>query len=357
MKHYSLGRTVAGCAIGAGMALCMPFLLPLSVVIVVPALLLLALFAAFGPVSAAVSAVLCVASAGSLFGAVGIYAGLFVMVLPAAVGCVLLWRKAGYALRMKGALIAQAVGLAAFLGITTLTVGMSLADAFTQFVYGQISAMPAGFADYYLAMMGAIQLPETGIDLLHGVLSAQERAELMEQALATQNNVLKLGLPGMLASSCLYTGILCGHVPSRMLARRGAGLEHWGVHKWHLGRDATIFAILCFVTSLYFLVFSRSSAAAPAYIVFDTIANIAFTMQGMGAVDRMCLKSGQSRTKRAWILVGLFALSQLTQFGISVLALVGIASAVWGSQGLLAQHRQRRRERRNDDNNHDEGEF
>ena len=145
--------------------------------------------------------------------------------------------------------------------------------------------------------------------------------------------MLRLSLPTMIASSSLYSGILCCHVPSTMLARRGAGIEHKTLDKWRLGRDLTIFAALCFVTGLYFLLFNRSDAAAPAYLVFQTIADIAFSMQGLAAVDRAMVRSGQSRGKRTWILVGLFALNQLTQYGgISALALIGFASAMWGSQ-------------------------
>ena len=92
--------------------------------------------------------------------------------------------------------------------------------------------------------------------------------------MALQNTMLRLSLPTMIASSSLYSGILCCHVPSTMLARRGADIEHKTLDKWRLGRDLTIFAALCFVTGLYFLLFNRSDAAAPAYLVFQTIADI-----------------------------------------------------------------------------------
>ena len=352
MGEYSIGRTIAGCAIGLALAvLGMPILLPLSVFFAVPVLVLLVLYARFGPVSAVISTALCVASAAGTMGVAGAGAALLLVALPACVGFALLWRKAGYGLRMKAAVAAQALGFAGFLLATTLVTGMGLADAFTQMVGEQLSAMPAGFVDYYLAMVGAVQLPQAeGIDLLHGVLEAQERAQLLEETLALQNTMLRLSLPTMIASSSLYSGILCCHVPSTMLARRGADIEHKTLDKWRLGRDLTIFAALCFVTGLYFLLFNRSDAAAPAYLVFQTIADIAFSMQGLAAVDRAMVRSGQSRGKRTWILVGLFALNQLTQYGgISALALIGFASAMWGSQGIVTLRRKRRKAQNDED--------
>jgi len=69
------------------------------------------------------------------------------------------------------------------------------------------------------------------------------------------------------------------------------------------------------------------------------IPNIGFSIQGLAAVDRMLVRSGHPGARRCWILAALFALNMMAA---NVLMLVGFASAMWGSEGIITQRRKKK---------------
>ena len=336
MKKQGFGSILAGCAIGIATSLLAPMLLPFSMLFIALTAILVVVFAKFGWVAALFTALASTVTVNSVFGAVGTYGMLLVCVLPAAVDCFLLAKKKRYFSRLRWALLAQGVGIGAFFLAAYMLVGQNLADALSQAMYNQVASMPAGFVDYYLAMMGQTTLPTDEINILTGFLTAEERAAMLASAFEVQTLAYKVNLPGLIVNSCIYSGVLTAHWGSDAYARAGGEHEHHSISEWRIGTNVTVIASLLFVTGMVFAFMTQSDYAAPMMFTCNLASSALFTVQGTGVISRMCRRSGWTDGRRRTMVSILFVLNFM---GMSVLPLLGFASALWGTKGIITLKR------------------
>ena len=342
MKKRSITAILVSSLLGVLAGAAQAFYISFFPVCVLGTVLAALLFSWGGFVPAALYLAASVGSVGWLFGAGMAGATALLTVFPAAVIIAMLWRRASFSARVKGAIGIQLAAFLALIVILYLQARRDLISVLIEFVNGWIESLPAS-----LRLMLAQQFALTGLitgdtaeKVIEGSLRTMEVLGALKEAIGIQGNLMRLRLPGLLLSSGLLTGVLAVALPDCVCARRGDEIDYVAFSDWHMPRQATIGALVCLAATGVLLLFKVSGAEA----VWNAIVIAGGTgcvVIGAAALDRRFKAGGRGKAFRV-ILIGLSIM-----FVQGLVMLIGVYSALLGSQGLISGFIRRKRDEHN----------
>lgn len=331
MKKRSMTAIVVsslvGLLSGAGQAFCISFF-PVCVLGTV----LAALFFTWGGwLPAALYLAASVGSVGWLFGAGVAGATALLVAAPSAVVIAMLWRRASFAARLKGAVGAQLAAFLILICALYFQAQRDLISVLIEFVNGWIESLPASLRlvlAQQFAFSGLIT-GDTAQKAIDGSLRTMEVLGALRQSIEMQGNLMRLRLPGLLLSSGLLTGVLAVALPNCVCARRGDEIDYVPFSDWHMPRQVTIGALVCLAAAGALLLFKVDGAEAVWNAIIIAGGTLCVVI-GASALDRRMKAAGRGKAFRA-IMIGLGVI--LVQ---GLVMLCGVYSALLGSQGLIS---------------------
>ena len=272
-----------------------------------------------------------VGSVGWLFGAGVAGATALLVAAPSAVVIAMLWRRASFAARLKGAVGAQLAAFLILICALYFQAQRDLISVLIEFVNGWIESLPASLRlvlAQQFALSGLIT-GDTAQKAIDGSLRTMEVLGALRQSIEMQGNLMRLRLPGLLLSSGLLTGVLAVALPNCVCARRGDEIDYVPFSDWHMPRQVTIGALVCLAAAGALLLFKVDGAEAVWNAIIIAGGTLCVVI-GASALDRRMKAAGRGKAFRA-IMIGLGVI--LVQ---GLVMLCGVYSALLGSQGLIS---------------------
>ena len=333
MQTNSPGKVIAASALGvvAGILQCIG--LPLSALCVTGTIIAPLLFAWAGPLPAALFLGAAMFSLAAWFGGAVAAAGALIIGVPSVLIIALMRARAPFFTRMKAAVGAQLGVMLALILILYAALGRSLVDVAMDMFKSWVDGLSPQLAQlalqqFALTGMGTLMPMETAQQILTEGLSRAETLAMLHGIFDTTGQALRLGLPAMLLSSGLVTGIFATALPGCVLARRGGDLEYVPLSQWRLPPQVTIGALVCLATAGA-LWAAKADGAESVLNAVLTGGMTVYAAAGAAALSRRFRESGRSRGVRiAMIIAGLWFVPRL-------IAIIGLASALFGRQGLV----------------------
>lgn len=343
-KTPGIGRMIAGMLLGMVLAVLSPVLLmtemlSLSVVLMLPSIALVVLNRWAGKGPALFSAMMQLVINSRFLGNEFMWISFFLNLLPVA----LLMRHENkpFFTQIK-------------LALASFGTGVVLAVAFSYFSYG------GNMIDRLLLELPKLlrTLPQENLEiimasystLLGEQVAAEEFYHIFDQLINGMLPVYHMNLPGLIFAGALISAVLCVSLNAGMRVRQGIAAEesHLPLREWALPGSATSGLLLMLAVSYAMSVFEMSSGDAVFYTVYD-IAVAAFCIQAFASTARRMHATGTKRGARVLVFA---VLAVLYLMGASaIISIYGIASAVFGSKGLMRE----RMERNKQNNNHSDG--
>ena len=309
-----------------------PFTLPFQVMSVMPLIVSLAavpLYVAGGIIPLMI---LMFSAVGMSF--LGLGTKLALVSLPAYAAPVVVMlsvirRKQPFFRQMTAALVA---------GLTSAGVSVVLASAvFGSDMIAQAVEAMRPTIDLVFPMLWASYEPmfaSAGVTMNYG-----EFVALYNEAVALMQSACELSLVGNVLTGSAITaiaGILWGNW---MLAKRGeATSENFvGLADWNLPHNMTIGLLLTLVVGLL-LKDSEIHGALIAWNAVVSLAQLAFIVQALAAMDRRLKGGGASKGRRGFMVALPIVCGVMGGTGIfSFLAILGAVSALMGRKGVVTQ--------------------
>ena len=304
---------------------------------------LAALFFAWGGwLPAALYLATSLASVGWLFGAGIAGATALIVAVPSVVIIGMLWRRASFSMRLKGAIGVQLTTFLALICILYFMAQRDLISVLIELINNWIESLPAS-----LRLVLAQQFALSGIitgdaaqSVVEGSLSAAEVLTALRECIETQGNLLRLRLPGLLLSSGLLTGVLAVALPDCVCARRGDTIDYVPFSDWHMPHQATVGALVCLAATGVLLLFKVNGAEA-VWNALVIAGGAGCVVIGAAALDRRMKAVGRGKVFRA-ILIGLGVV-----FVQGLIMICGVYSALLGRQGLISGFIRRKKDEHN----------
>ena len=332
MLAASLTALIAG--------LLQPVTLPFFMVSVVGTILCPLMYAWAGPIPMFVYIAASLGSVTAIFGveitAVFVPAAL----IPAAAVTALIKKRAPFFARIRAGIISQLLCFLAVIVGLYLCFGQDVVGALMNRAREWLDTLDPLLARYLLQQfafsgVGVYMTEETAMQILNGALSDAQTKEILAQVLETLEKSLRLGLPAMLLSSGILTGVLAAALPSHVLARRGDDSEYVPLRQWFLPPQVTIGMLVCLATAAVLYV-SKIEGAESVLTAVINAGTAVYGIQGVAAIDRRFIMTGRTTAFRIiLILLMLLAASR-------IVALIGILSALIGSHGIISGYIKRK---------------
>ena len=334
MKRRSVGTMVGATILALVFGAIQPFTVALSMLVMITPVVLCTLYFWAGLLPALVCAVSSLASLELTYGAGFMWGGFVTMIIPAAVGIYLLRSRRGYFTSMQITAGTQLFTLVVVAACLYLTSGKSLVDLFIARYREWLEAMNPALSDLVLAQSSALGLVS---DKVYKAVQAGEalteelRTSAMEELFSKLEYSFKLGLPAMMLTSSLLTGVLAVALPTRICVRRGDEPEYSYVPltEWFIPGKTTM-GLLCALITCLILELIDVPGADSVNAAFSSVVYLLCALQGMAAVARALKARGWTRGKRAAVLALLYL------FATDALRLIGAASALFGRQGAIS---------------------
>lgn len=353
MGKFSRGRVAAGCAIGfgCGVSVGVSLLFSAWVLPIQVAMAFLWVWSGWpsvvsGAVGAAVSsAFTSVFSSG--FGGWGIPAAVIVaLVLPGALaGLLTRWRKPFYQAVGISVLI-QWAALIAVAAVAWLILRRNLVDALTDALREVIEKLPRAIPQALVLVAGQAGLfgDSTGINFSQAILSDQQLDSLIAQMLQTINTGLKLSMPMYVLTSGATAGAASYTVAAYARVRMGDDppVPFVKPEGWRLTPNLILgppaLAIACLILDRL-----NVAGADAAYLAMFSLSRILFIVQAVGALERRMKASGMTPARRGWLIVAALVI------GGQMMPMLGIYSALLGSEGLITKRIKKRMDGKGDE--------
>ena len=359
MKKHTPGAVIAACVVAIITGFLQVFALPLSVMCVLGTIIAPVLFAWAGLIPAllflavsigslgAVFATLQTTSgvAGALVGAGFAGAGALLVGVPSAVIMALMAQRAPYFTRMKAAVGVQLAALLALILALYAMLGRSLVDVAMENLTAWADGLPPQMAAFMLQQFavtgaGTYMSQETALQILTEGVSEAECFDMLHSIFDTMGQALRLGLPAMLLSSGLVTGLFATAVPGRICARRGDDLEYVPLSAWFVPVRLTIGVVVCLLTA-GILYAAKVNGAESVLNAVLTAGSVIYAAAGAAALSRRFKEAGRSPVFRTvMIALGLWFVTRLVTF-------IGIYSVLFGRRGLISGYVKKKMEERN----------
>lgn len=342
-KKPGLGKTLVGMLVGMVLAFLSPIvimteILSLVPVIMLPAIALIALNRWAGKGPALFSAMLQLMFCSRFLGNTFMWMTFFLNLLPVA----LLMRHENkpFFTQMKASIAAFGTGVLLAVSATYFSYGGNMVERVLLELPKVLRTLPAesvaGAMGSYASIMGrAVEVK----DFYH----------LFDQMINTVIPVYKVNIPGLLFGGALISAVLCVGLNARMRFKQGIAAEgsYVPMREWALPGSTTGGLLLILAASFIMSSLDVPQGDAVFYAVYD-IALAAFCIHALCSMARHLHAS----PLRHGLRVGFIAvLAVLCFMGASIyVSIYGVASAVFGSRGML---RERMENKRN--NNHSDG--
>lgn len=184
----------------------------------------------------------------------------------------------------------------------------------------------------------------TGINFSSVILSDAQLQGLIEQLLNSVNSVLRQELPSIVLTTGVVTGLLSYAVADWVRVRRGdnPAIPFEKPANWRLTANLIIYpragALVCLgLNSL------NVNGADAAYVSMVSLSQLFFSVQAVGALERRMKASGMPPGKRTALIVLALVI------GMRLMPLLGMYSALFGSQGLITKQIKKRMDGKGDE--------
>lgn len=341
MSRYSAGRVAAGCVIGLLAGLIQPLTLAFAVLCVVGTVLGPVLYAWAGAAPALVYLAASLGSVWAMFGGETAAACLMLFVVPAAVVMALMARRAPYFTRMKAAAGAQLAAMLALVFILYAGLGRSLIDVLMERLSAWADSLPAPLVTMLLQQfaLNGLMDEESARLVFSGGLTAAEGLAALHRIFDVTGEALRLGLPAMLLTSGLITGLFATLLPGKICSRRGDALEYVPVSGWYVPARVTAGVLVALGTALA-LHWTGVNGSESVLTAVLTAGQIIYAAAGAAALSRRFKETGRGMTFRV-VLIGLALV-----FVSRLVTLIGVYSTLFGRRGLISGYIRKKMEDR-----------
>lgn len=334
----SVGRRVGGVAVALLVGALLPLISVLQVSLLVPVIMFCGVVAARmkargGWLPAMVLFGAALASTLWLLGATLMTMLLLAAMLPALYVMRGMAQKRRFFEQLNAAIVAYIIGLLAAMVVAYMRFGGSMVARFTDLMRAEFAAMPdAALQPFVDAINSTLSLGGVGgnvytVEVYRSQLSGV--LDLMQQTYAQQ-------LPGTLLSGALLSGVLTALWGNWTMARQGLATNESfiGMSGWFLPAHIAYGALGLWAAG-FILANTGYGAGATVYATVSQLCGAVFAVQALSAMDRRMLRGGRSLGGRRTFIAVTAVLALLIRGVGSVLALVGIASALFGSHGAI----------------------
>jgi len=183
----------------------------------------------------------------------------------------------------------------------------------------------------------------TGINFSSAILTDAQLTSLIDQLLYTINAGLKQSLPAFVLCSGATTGALSYAGAAWVRMRRGdEGIPFVKPEGWRLNANLIIGPPALALACLGFGWLGLQGTDA-AYVAMVSLSQLLFTVQAVGALERRMKTAGVAPGRRAALNVVALVI------GYRLMPLVGMYSALFGSQGLVSKQIRKRMDGKGDE--------
>ena len=278
---------------------------------------------------------------------------LLMFVAPGIFMIALAKRKLPFAKGLTIAIGAQLIGIAATMAMLHLRVGGDLIAAGLNWLRDALAELPGAVVGQSLIMMGRYGLfgADTGIDFQRIFLTATEQKQLLDLLFSLLDQSFRLELVSMLLCSGVATGLIGYSIGARRIYNRRdlrpylsdmqAAASYLRLSAWRLRPDMIIglpaIAIICRIA--YSMGMAGMDAAFRAML---NLTYLAFAVQGLSAIARRMRFSPYGKRRRYALFIFLILLAR------TLLTVIGIYSALFGSEGLISKRIEQEQNKRGD---------
>ena len=345
MQNFSKGRLIAGCVIGVACGLALPLLSLFSALVLPLSVIFAILWVWAGWPSVLVGGV-SVALAGNLYLEWGFSAAMLVLTLPGVLAAALtglrkpFYRAIGFSVAMQ---------LAALLLITVaawLFFRQNLVDVITSLFRGVFEDLLLADQHRWILWMGQMGFfgENTGINFSRAILTDTQLKNLIDQLFYTISEGLKQTMPAYVLATSLTTGASSYAVAAWIRTRRhdDPAVPFVKPEGWRLNANLIIgppaLAVVC-------LGLSQLGVAGTdaGYVAMVYIAQLLFTAQAVGALERRMKPSGLGPGRRTALIVAAAVI------GYRIMPMLGLYSALFGSEGLISKQIRKRMDGKGDE--------
>ena len=235
--------------------------------------------------------------------------------------------------QMKLGVTAHAAGLLLATLIAYMSFGSGMVAQFTDLLRREFARMPdAALQPFVEAVNQTLSMSGAG-DGLYTVTQYRSQLDgvldLMQQAYAQ-------ALPGALLAGALLSGVIEVLWGNWTMARLGLATNESfvGMSGWFLPAQMT-WGLLGLWIAGFILTAAGYSAGPTVYNAVRSLAGAAFVIQAMAALDRRMLRAGRELGRRRTLITLLCVGALILPDVGGVFAIIGAASALFGSHGAL----------------------
>lgn len=349
-----VGRAVGSAVLGLVLGALLPLLALFQVTLLVPVLMLGGMLAVWLRARAGWWPAIALAAAATASTAffMGVQVALMLLaaaLLPSLVVLRGMSQKAPFFDQMKVGIAAYVAGLLTATVIAYVSFGGGMVARFVDLIRAEYDRMPDAalqpFVEWANSMMvvnGTMGVERMTVDLFRAQLTGV--LDLMEQTYAQ-------ALPGTLLCGAMLSGVLSVLWGNWTMARQGLATNESfvGMSRWFLPAQVTLGALGLWLAGVV-LVYSGYESGATVSFTIGEVAGAVFAIQALSALDRRMVRAGRSTTRRRVLITLLAAVALILRDVGAVLAYVGVASALFGSHGVVRRWQQQA----DDPSNHDD---
>lgn len=337
------GRAIAGMLIGMVLAVLSPLvmmteLLSLVVVLMLPSIALVALNRWAGRGAAFFSAMLQLMFSARFLGSAFMWMSFFLTLLPVA----LLIRNENklFFTQMKISIAAFGAGVLLSVLSAYASYGGNMVERVLLELPKLVRTLPAESMEVIMESYSA---------LIGNAMSVEEFYHVFDQMIHALIPVYQANLPGLIFAGALVSAVLCVGLNGLMRSKQGiaAGDSYLPMREWALPGSATGGLLLILLISFIMSAAGMQQGDAVLYAVYD-IAAAAFCIQALCSMARHLHVSPLKHGVRV-VIVSVLAVLCVSGASLYV-SIYGVASAVFGSRGLLREHTENKQ-----NNNHFDG--
>jgi hypothetical protein len=338
---------IAGCVIGVVCGLALPLLmvfsawvLPLTVIFA-----LLWVWAGWPSVAVGALSVLVIGSRYPFLGW-GAAAAMLLLTAPGVLAAALTDRRRPF-FRAVGISVALQLGAMVLVtAIAWLIFRQNLVDVATGSARGLLEELPLARQHFLILQLGQMGFfgSNTGINFSNAILTNDQLKSLVDQLFGTINSGLKETLPAYVLTAGATSGGLAYAGAAWIRVRRGdaPSIPFVKPDGWRLNADLIIgppaLAAVCLLLDRLGV-----SGADAAYVALLSLAELLFTVQGIGVLERRMKPMGMAPGYRTGITVAALII------GYRVMPFLGLYSALFGSEGLISKQIRKRMDGKGDE--------
>jgi hypothetical protein len=347
VQKFSRGRLLAGCVIGVVCGLMLPLLSMFSAW-VLPVTVIFALLWVWAGWPAVLVGAISVVMSGLRYWFLGwgFSAAILLLALPGVLAAVLTGLKKPFYRAVGYSVVMQLAALVLLTAIAWLIFRQNLVDVITSALREMIKDIPAARQHFLMLQLGQLGFfgDNTGINFSKAILTDAQLKSLIDQLFYEINAGLKQSLPAYVLATGTVTGALSyvGAAWVRVRSGNNPDIPFVKPDGWRLNADLIIgppvLALVCLGLGWLGL-----DGADAAYVALINLAQLLFTVQAVGALERRMKTAGVAPGQRTALAVVALVI------GYRLMPLLGMYSALFGSQGLISKQIRKRMDGKGDE--------